>query len=114
MCFLYVCVYIYRPTGTYLRSMQAAEPLQGLQARQAKALELELQKMGFPKNQTFLVPTDAVCNLFDKLRADIVTMTNVEKIVLDKRKQVFFFFFFFFFFTRFSECGVLFSVHREI
>jgi hypothetical protein len=77
-----------RPTGTYVRSAQLTQPMQSLSGRQPKQLEQELGKLGFKKSEVFTVPTRVVCEMFDKLRADAVTMMNLEKHVQKRQAEV--------------------------
>ena len=76
--------------GSGLRSTHLSAELT-LMGRHAKRLETELFSLGFKtgKNQTspFDIPTELTSTLYDSLRADIITMVNLQRH-LASREQV--------------------------
>jgi hypothetical protein len=72
-----------RGPGVYVRSAHIHQPPPNLNNRQAKVLETELQTFGLKRS--FVVNNATVSNAFDKLRADIVLLSNLQRIV--KRKE---------------------------
>jgi len=75
-----------RGPGCYLRSSQITSPLQ-LTSRQQKQLDSELSSLSFKKNN-ITVPTSAVCNTYDKLRMDIVTLHNLQRYVKKRESDL--------------------------
>lgn len=66
----------------YLRSTQLNAPL-NLNAKQSKSLEAELNAFNFKKAKE-IIPTSPVCELYDKLRMDIVTLQNLQKYISER------------------------------
>lgn len=73
-----------RPSGTvYLRSTQLAHATNA-NPKQLKHLENELLQLGIRRAKDLPVPTGVVCELWDKLRVNILTLVNLQQYVRDK------------------------------
>lgn len=73
-----------RANGTvYLRSAQLAHPL-NVSAKQSKHLEGELSQLNLRRIKDLSVPTGVVCEMWDKLRVNILTLVNLQQYVRDK------------------------------
>lgn len=74
----------HRPSGSvYLRSAQLADPLLA-NPRQQKHLEAELNQLNVKRLKDLPVPTGVVCDLWDKLRVNILTLLNLQQHVRDR------------------------------
>lgn len=76
-----------RPTGVYLRSsvLTTAINLSGRQSN--KQLETELIALGIKKVKPYNVPTRVVTDLFEKVRSDVVTLINLQRLVQKKEAE---------------------------
>lgn len=76
-----------RPSGVYLRSTVLTTPI-NLSGRQSnKQLETEMIALGIKKTKPYNVPTNVVCNLFEKVRTDLVTLINLQRLVTKKELE---------------------------
>ncbi|CAK4660258.1 hypothetical protein LEN26_015904 [Aphanomyces euteiches] len=75
------------PTGVYFRSTSQALPTQkmGLSAKLSKKLSLMLDEFGIPARP---MPTKAVCEGFDKVRQDILSLLALRKTLTSKVNEV--------------------------
>lgn len=77
-----------RNPGCFLRSSQLTAPIT-LQGRQSyKLMDQELGALGFRKSPPFTVPAGEVCDLYDKLRADIATYIALQRHVAKREAEL--------------------------
>jgi len=72
-----------RPPGVYLRSTQLIQPL-SITPRQQKLLDAELNALNIKKHKDLTVATGVVCDLWDKLRVNIITLANLQGYVRER------------------------------
>jgi len=75
-----------KPAGCFLRSTQPTASMH-LNSRQGKRLEIELSAVGIKKSKPLTIHSGVVCNMYDNLRRDIVTLMNLEKYVHKREIQ---------------------------
>mmetsp|Transcript_14605 Transcript_14605/g.20721 ORF Transcript_14605/g.20721 Transcript_14605/m.20721 type:complete len:419 (-) Transcript_14605:138-1394(-) len=77
-----------KPPGAHLRSSYLTAPT-NLPGRQSnKQFETELASLNIKKGvQPFPVPTGVVCQAFNKMRTDLVTLINLQRLVAKKETE---------------------------
>ncbi|CEO98377.1 Myb-like domain-containing protein [Plasmodiophora brassicae] len=80
-----VIVNAFKPphSGVYLRSAQPPTVPTIVNVRLQKQLEQELEDIGLQPN-TFTTPTGLVCDMYDRLRVDYLTLFNLQRYVARK------------------------------
>lgn len=73
----------HRPSGVYLRSAQLSGSLQ-LSSKQSKFLDSELSSLNIRRARDCTVATGVVCDLWDRLRVNILTLANLQQHVRER------------------------------
>jgi hypothetical protein len=75
-----------RPRGVYFRVSQPLQPLSG-QSRLVRQVEIDLEAMGYLKQNPLRIYSSVTCDIFDEIRECLVIYYRIERLLSRKEQE---------------------------